>query len=83
VKLIITPNKGYPKGIKCNVCKRVSKPGQKILWESKKNVGHTIWHAACMGVTLDQVPVLLHKDEIDAKLESIATQYSEGNYFDE
>lgn len=81
MKLIITPHLGYPKGIKCELCKRVSQPGQPVLWKGVKNVGHTIYHAACMTELLDSTPKLLHKDEVDAKLQQIASEYAEGNYF--
>lgn len=83
MKLIITPHKGYPRGIKCGNCKKVSQPGQVILWESIKNVGHFVWHRDCMNGLLESEPKLLHKDQVYDKLQNIAGQYAEGNFFNE
>ncbi len=83
MKLVVVPQKARPKGIKCNVCGKTAKYQQTVLMDKIVGTGYTIWHTDCMKSLLDSTPVYLHKDDLADKLDTIAQQFEEGNYFGE
>lgn len=66
MKIMITPDKAVPKGVQCQECGRVARPGQAIFCEKITDVGFFLWHKDCLTTAIRNAP-----DDLDTTVSAV------------
>jgi hypothetical protein len=64
-KFVVAPRGSEPAHVKCDLCNKMVKAGDVVVWKRIPNVINVAWHHQCMLGLLDSAPLNIENREHD------------------